>query len=571
MKELLVYLKDYKKECILAPLFKMLEATFELVVPLVIADMIDNGIGSGRKDYLISRFVILLVLAIVGLLSSVSAQYFAAKAACGFSGNLRSSLFSHLLSLDFPDIDNIGTSTMITRMTSDVNSLQNGVNMFLRLFLRSPFIVIGAYVMSLTIDVRASFVFLATIIVLALIVTLITKINVGMLLRAGKSLDEVTSISREGLLGVRVIRAFVREKEQEEKFIQAATRLKDNAIKAGRISSLMNPLTYVMINMGIVVLIYVGAIEVGSGIITSGAVIALYNYMSQILVELIKFANLIISINKALVSAKRINEIFAITPGEDPADSKDGKFSLINDGEYAVSFDHVSLTYHEGSDEALSDISFKIKRGETVGIIGGTGSGKTSLVSLIPGYYLPSSGNISIFGEDISKLPKKLLRNRIGTVMQKAILFKGSIADNLRFGNPDATDDDLREALRLSACDEMVKEKGGLSYEIQQEGKNLSGGQKQRLSIARTLCMKPDILILDDSSSALDYLTDLKLRENIRTLKNMTVFIVSQRTVSIQNADHIIVLEDGRMVGFGTHSELLNNCEVYRDIYQTEN
>lgn len=572
MKRLLVYLKGYKKESILSPLFKMLEASFELLVPLVIASMIDIGIadgilGQGDRAYIIKCFFILISLGFVGLICAVTAQYFAAKAATCFSRDLRHDLFSHLLNLNFSKIDNIGTSTMITRMTADVNTIQNGVNMFLRLFLRSPFIVIGATVMAFTIDVESALIFVAVVVILFIVVGLIMKSNIPMLKKVQSKLDDVLCLTRENLSGVRVIRAFVKEDSEVLEFRDNNETLSRLQRSAGRISGLLNPLTYVIINLAIIVLISVGGYRASSGIITTGQVVALYNYMSQILLELIKFANLIVTINKALASANRISDVFDIEEGMEGIDSASSHM----DSDYAIEFDDVSLRYHEDSDESLTGVSFKLEKGKTLGIIGGTGSGKTSLVSLIPRFYDATSGRVIINGEDVKTINTDDLRNRIGIVMQKAVLFDGSIKDNLLWGNENATDEEMMEAIRMAVAEDVVLAKGGLDSKIEAGGKNLSGGQRQRLTIARALVRKPEILILDDSSSALDYLTDSKLRSNIKSLSyNPTVVIVSQRNTSVADADMIIVLDDGDVVGMGTHNELLNNCDVYKEIHYSQ-
>ncbi|MCQ2081403.1 MAG: ABC transporter ATP-binding protein/permease [Lachnospiraceae bacterium] len=572
MKRLLVYLKGYKKESILSPLFKMLEASFELLVPLVIASMIDIGIadgnlGQGDRAYIIKCFFILISLGFVGLICAVTAQYFAAKAATCFSRDLRHDLFSHLLNLNFSKIDNIGTSTMITRMTADVNTIQNGVNMFLRLFLRSPFIVIGATVMAFTIDAESALIFVAVVVILFIVVGLIMKSNIPMLKKVQSKLDDVLCLTRENLSGVRVIRAFVKEDSEVLEFRDNNETLSRLQRSAGKISGLLNPLTYVIINLAIIVLISVGGYRASSGIITTGQVVALYNYMSQILLELIKFANLIVTINKALASANRISDVFDIEEGMEGIDSASSHM----DSDYAIEFDDVSLRYHEDSDESLTGVSFKLEKGKTLGIIGGTGSGKTSLVSLIPRFYDATSGRVIINGEDVKTINTDDLRNSIGIVMQKAVLFDGSIKDNLLWGNENATDEEMMEAVRMAVAEDVVLTKGGLDSKIEAGGKNLSGGQRQRLTIARALVRKPEILILDDSSSALDYLTDSKLRSNIKSLSyNPTVVIVSQRTTSVADADMIIVLDDGDVVGMGTHNELLNNCDVYKEIHYSQ-
>lgn len=573
MKKLLIYLKNYKKECVLAPLFKMLEASFELLVPLVIAAMIDQGIGQNDRNYIYQSCGLMIVLGIIGLICSVTAQYFAAKAAVEFSTGLRHDLFSHLLGLSYSEIDTLGTSTMITRMTSDVNQAQTGVNMFLRLFLRSPFVVFGAMIMAFTIDVRSALIFVGAIFVLSLVVGFIMKFNIPMLQRMQKRLDTVLGLTRENLAGARVIRAFCKEEDEIIRFTKQNETLAREQHRAGWLSGALNPLTYVIINIAIVRLIWVGAIQVNAGILTQGQVIALYNYMSQILVELIKLANLIITINKAIACGNRIADVFSIQSSmEEPTFVSDTAFQAKSAADdVAVSFRAVSLRYHNSGDEALTDIDFVAKRGETIGIIGGTGSGKTSVVNLIPRFYEASAGEVLVNGMNVKDYPLDLLRRKVGFVMQKAVLFKGTIEDNLRWGNESASEKELWEAIRAAAAEDVVEAKGGLSSQVAQDGRNLSGGQRQRLTIARALVRKPEILILDDSASALDFATDAKLRGAIRKLPyHPTVFIVSQRTSSIQHADRIIVLEDGEMVGNGTHKLLLKSCGVYREIYASQ-
>lgn len=569
MRKLLKYLSQYKKESILSPLLKMLEATFELIVPLVVASMIDVGIKDsllGGRGYIFKCFLILVALGFVGLLVSCTAQFFAAKAATGFSKELRHDLFNHLLNLNFTQLDNIGTSTMITRMTADVNTLQNGVNMFLRLFLRSPFIVMGAMVMAFTIDVKSALIFVAVILALSLVVFLIMRSNIPLLKEVQKKLDEVLNLTRENLSGARVIRAFTQEEKQYADFEKTNDKLTAKQLKAGRISGLLNPLTYVLINLAIVVLIMMGSSQVNKGILTTGQVVALYNYMSQILVELIKFASLIVTVNKSLASANRVNEVFALTTGMDEGTETDN--SVLSDS--FIEFRNVSLQYHSGADEAVSNISFAINKGQTLGIIGGTGSGKSTIANMIPRFYDATLGEVLVDGVNVKSSNLEELRGRIGYVMQKAVLFEGTIKDNLLWGNEEASEEDIMEAVKTAVAEDVVKAKGGLSAKIEAGGKNLSGGQRQRLTIARALVRKPDILILDDSSSALDYVTDLKLRSNIASLDyNPTVVIISQRTASVQDADKILVLDDGQMAGYGTHEELLKSSEVYQEIYNS--
>ena len=565
MKRLLVYLKDYKIECVLAPLFKMLEASFELFVPLVIAYLIDKGIVAGDKSVIIKAFILLLVLGLIGLTASVTAQFFSAKAAVGFATKLRHALFEKLLSLGFPEIDKLGTGAMITRMTSDVNQLQNGVNMFLRLFLRSPFVVFGAMIMAFTIDFDSAMVFLIVIIALSIVVFGLMAINVKQVKNVQSKLERVLIATRENLKGVRVIRAFCKEREESIEFENDNDMLTKALNKAGNISALMNPLTYVMINVAIITLIKIDAVKVSQGSMTQGTVVALYNYMSQILVELIKLANLIVLLNKTLACSNRVSSVFDIVPSQ-----TDG----IKDAEKSnevIRFDHVSLEYPESGEETLSDISFAVNKGETVGIIGGTGSGKTSLVHLIPRFYDATKGTVYINGLDVKEYSFENIRKKVGIVMQKAVLFKGTIRSNMEWASKSAIEDDFLNAISDAQAVEVVEQKGGIDGEVEPGGKNFSGGQRQRLSIARTLLSKPEILILDDSSSALDYLTDLNLRKAIKNLDyNPTVLIVSQRSASIMHADKIIVLDDGNMVGIGKHEELLKTCEVYKEIYESQ-
>lgn len=547
----------------------MLEAVFELIVPLVIAYMIDEGIKKNASGIIIRAFLILIVLGAVGLLVSCTAQFFAAKAATGFSRALRHDLFEHILSFGFSEIDSVGTSALITRQTSDVNILQNGVNMFLRLFLRSPFIVAGATVMAFTIDVKCALIFLLVVILLAVAVALIMKTNIPLLSAAQKRLDDVLCLVRENLSGARVIRAFTLEDKQIDDFARTNDSLTNIQLMAGRVSGLLNPLTYVLVNLAIILLISCGAGQVESQILTTGQVVALYNYMSQILIELIKFANLIVTMNRTLASASRVNEIFdmKISMG-----SKSG-ITVIPSNEDAplVEFRNVSLKYHDNSDEAVSNISFSIRSGETFGIIGGTGSGKTSVAGLIPRFYDATGGSVLLGGTDVKDIDISSVRECVGIVMQKPVLFEGTIRDNLKWGNTDATDEELMEAARAAVCSRVIEEKGGLDAEVETAGRNFSGGQRQRLSIARVLVKKPRILILDDSASALDYMTDRKLRENIAALDyGPTVIIIAQRTISVSGCDHILVLDDGEMAGLGTHNELLRDCDVYREIYDSQ-
>lgn len=570
MRKLLIYLKDYKKESVLAPLFKMLEAIFELFVPLVMSAVIDIGIKNSDKPYIIKMCLVLVALGIIGLACSITAQYFAAKAACGFATKLRHSLFDHIQSLSFSEMDTIGTSTLITRMTSDINQVQNGVNMTLRLFLRSPFVVFGSMIMAFTISVKAALIFVIAIPLLSAVVFGIMYMSIPLYKNVQSNLDDVLRITHENLTGSRVIRAFHKEDNEIEQFENSNNSLSKLQIYVGKISALMNPITYTIINIAIVALIWTGAIQVNIGDISQGNVVALVNYMSQILVELVKFANLIVLINKAIACGNRIEAAFEIESSlvepEKPAVVGEKLPDTV------VSFDHVSLKYKNSSQDSLTDINFDVKRGETIGIIGGTGSGKSSLVNMLPRFYDYTGGQLKIDGIDVKDYAVDDLRNKIGVVMQKAVLFKGTIRENLKWGNPDASDADLMEALETAQAAEVVQGKeNGLDAEVAQGGKNFSGGQKQRLTIARALVRKPEILILDDSASALDYATDAALRKAIRDMKNSpTVFIVSQRAASILYADKIIVLDDGKMAGIGTHTELLENCPVYQEIYYSQ-
>lgn len=569
MKQILKYLKEYKKECICAPLFKLLEASFELIVPLVMAAIIDNGITASDKSYIWKMGGVLVLLAAVGLISSVTAQYFAAKAAVGFSTKLRHILFEKIESLSFSKMDTVGTSTLITRMTSDINQVQSGVNLVLRLFLRSPFIVFGAMAMAFTVNVRAAMVFVVTIPLLSIVVFSVMAASLPLYKKVQSSLDTVLSHTRENLEGTRVIRAFNKQNDEIDSFNRDNEFLTNMQQVVGRISALTNPLTFIIINIATIAVIVSGGKQVYAGILTQGEVVALVNYMSQILVELIKLANLIVQVTKAVACGNRIADVLSI-PSKLP--EKNPKLIGAKDGAPEVEFDHVCMTYEGAADETLTDISFTVQKGQTIGIIGGTGSGKSSLVNLIPRFYDATKGTIRIQGNDINDYDAVQLRDKIGVVMQKAVLFAGTIADNLRWGKNDATEEEMWKALDIAQATEVVKGKeGGLDYMIEQGGKNLSGGQKQRLTIARAVVKDPDILILDDSASALDFATDASLRA---ALKNMhgdkTIFIVSQRTSSIQFADNIIVLDDGQMVGFGPHEELLETCETYKEIYDSQ-
>ena len=569
MKQILKYLKEYEKECICAPLFKLLEASFELIVPLVMAAIIDNGISASDKPYIWKMGGVLVLLAAVGLISSVTAQYFAAKAAVGFSTKLRHILFEKIESLSFSKMDTVGTSTLITRMTSDINQVQSGVNLVLRLFLRSPFIVFGAMVMAFTVNVRAALVFVVTIPLLSIVVFSVMVVSLPLYKKVQSSLDTVLSHTRENLEGTRVIRAFNKQNDEIDSFNRDNELLTNMQQVVGRIPALTNPLTFIIINIATIAVIVSGGKQVYAGILTQGEVVALVNYMSQILVELIKLANLIVQVTKAVACGNRIADVLSI-PSKLP--EKNPKLIGAKDGAPEVEFDHVCMTYEGAADETLTDISFTVQKGQTIGIIGGTGSGKSSLVNLIPRFYDATKGTIRIQGNDINDYDAVQLRDKIGVVMQKAVLFAGTIADNLRWGKNDATEEEMWKALDIAQATEVVKGKeGGLDYMIEQGGKNLSGGQKQRLTIARAVVKDPDILILDDSASALDFATDASLRA---ALKNMhgdkTIFIVSQRTSSIQFADNIIVLDDGQMVGFGPHEELLETCETYKEIYDSQ-
>ena len=572
MKKLLAYLKDYKKETVLGPLFKLLEASFELIVPLVVASIIDVGIGNGDKDYILKMCGVMVLLGVVGLASSITAQYFAAKAATGFATKLRHALFAHIQSLSFSEIDRIGTSTMITRMTSDINQLQSGVNMVLRLFLRSPFIVFGAMIMAFTIDVKAALVFVVTIPLLSLVVFGIMAVSIPLYKKVQGALDKILSITRENLTGVRVIRAFGKETSEISEFRQSNEDFTAMQMRVGRISALMNPMTYIIINFGIIVLVWVGAVRVNNGNITQGEVVALYNYMSQILVELIKLANLIVTITKAVACGGRIEQVLEMRSSlTKPQETGNQQVEQTSNGAKVV-FEQVGMAYQGAGEEALSDISFTVNGGETIGIIGGTGSGKTSLVHLIPRFYDASRGKVLVDGRDVKDYSLKELRQKVGIVMQKSVLFKGTIRENICWGKDNATEEEIWEALEIAQAKEIVNNKPeGLETMVSQGAKNLSGGQKQRLSIARAIVKKPEVLILDDSASALDYATDAKLRKAIAGLKNtMTVFIVSQRASSIMHADKIIVLDDGKIVGMGTHEELKRDCEVYQEIYYSQ-
>lgn len=572
MKHLLIYLKDYKKETVLAPLFKLLEALFELFVPLVMASIIDKGIANNDTGHIVKLGAVLVVLGIVGLISSLTAQYFSAKAAVGFATKLKHSLFEHIQGLSFSEIDKLGTSTLITRMTSDINQLQNGVNMVLRLFLRSPFIVFGAMVMAFTVDVKAALIFVVIIPLLSVVVFTIMGITIPMFKSVQQGLDNVLLKTRENLTGARVIRAFCKEDEEIKSFNISNEALTNISKKTSKISALMNPITYIIINCGIAALLYTGAIRVDSGALTQGQVVALINYMSQILVELIKLANLIILVTKAIASGNRVWAIF-----EQKNSLNEVEYTTVDENydkykDSVVVFDNVCLKYGSSKEEALSNISFEVKRGETVGIIGGTGSGKSSLVNMIPRFYDATDGGIYVDGINVKNYRKEELRRKIGIVLQKAVLFKGTIKENIMWGNKEASIEDINDAIEIAqAVDVVEKKEKKLDEMVEQGGSNLSGGQKQRLTIARAMVRKPEILILDDSASALDFATDAALRKAIKNVDfNPTVFIVSQRAASIMHADKIIVLDDGKAVGMGTHEELLATCDVYKEIYNSQ-
>lgn len=568
MKKLWKYMRDYRREGILAPLFKLLEASLELLVPLVMAQIIDTGIANGDRGFILSRCGILAALAAVGLVCSITAQYFAAKASVGFAAKLRSTLFKHIQSLSYSKLDTQGTGTLIARITGDINQVQSGMNLALRLLLRSPFVVFGAMIMAFTIDVKAALVFVVTIPLLSIVVFGIMLWSIPMYKKVQARLDKVLGITRENLSGVRVIRAFCKEDEERREFGERNAALTKLQLMVGRVSAAMNPATYIMINLGIAVLIYVGALRVDSGILTQGQVVALYNYMSQILVELVKLASLIITITKALACAGRVSAALDVESDMHGADTMPREI----DTDEEVRFENVEFGYATGGEPALSGISFSVKKGETMGIIGGTGSGKSSLVSLIPRFYDATGGHVYIKENDVKDYPLGALREMVGMVPQKAVLFKGTIRENLRWGSADATEEEMERALSDAQALEIVKAKPeGLDSPVAQNGKNLSGGQRQRLTIARALIKKPEILILDDSASALDYATDLALRRSLAALSyKPTVFIVSQRASSILHADKIAVLDEGKMVGLGTHDELMQTCPVYREIYYSQ-
>ncbi len=579
MKRLLKYFTNYKKEIVLAPSLKLLEAVFELFVPLVMAGIIDIGIANRDKKYILYMSLCLVGLAIIGLTVSVTAQFFAARCAVGVSAKLRQALFAHVQGFDFTRIDQAGSSTMITRMTSDVNQVQSGINMVLRLFLRSPIIVFGAMIMAFTIDVKSALVFVVAIPVLAIVVFGIMLWTMPLYKKVQSYLDNVLRLTRENLTGVRVIRAFCEEEAEIQKFNSHTEKLADTQTFVGKISAVMNPVTFIIVNAATIVLIYTGAIQVDNGRLTQGEVIAIVNYMSQILVELVKFANLMVTITKALACADRVADVFEI-PGTEGVRLAEVYGGFVSDAEHVesvmvdapyISFDHVSFAYEGAGEETLKDIHFTVNKGDVVGIIGGTGSGKSSLVQLIPGLYPTSAGSVTIEGVDVKEMDRSKLRHRIGMVPQKAVLFEGTVRSNLLFGNENATDEEMWQALERAQIKGNIEEKGGLKAKIAQNGKNLSGGQRQRMTIARALVRMPEILILDDSASALDYATEANLRKAIGELQgDTTTFIVSQRASSVRQADKIVVLDDGEMVGLGTHEELLASCEVYQEIYASQ-
>ncbi len=579
MKKLLRFMKHYKKETVLAPLFKMLEASFELFVPLVMAAIVDQGIKNADIPYILKMGLVLVLLALIGLATAATAQYFSARAAVGFAAELKHALFEHIQLMNYAETDRTGTSTLITRLTSDVNQVQSGVNLVLRLFLRSPIVVFGAMIMAFTIDVKAAFIFVVTIPALSVVVFGIMLVSIPLYKKVQSALDKVLGITRENLSGVRVIRAFSREEEEVKMFAGYNATLMDIQNFVGKISALMNPVTYIIVNVATIVLIYTGAMQVDEGILTQGEVIALVNYMSQILVELVKLANLIITVTKAVACGNRIQTVFEQPSGMKIYTEEEAKEAarlvqteepVSNDAK--VVFEHANLCYPGAGADSLTDIHVEIKKGETVGIIGGTGSGKSSLVQMIPRFYDATAGRVLVDGRDVKTYKPEVLRDKIGIVPQKAVLFKGTIRDNIRWGKENATDEEIRKALQAAQALDFVEEKEGkLDFEVAQGGKNLSGGQKQRLTIARALVMQPEILILDDSASALDYATDAALRKSIKELDpEMTVFIVSQRTASVLHADKIIVLEDGEVAGNGTHTELLECCPVYKEIHDSQ-
>ena len=568
MKRLLQYLKEYRVECILGPLFKLLEASFELMVPLVVKRIIDVGIANNDRDYIVRMVLLMIALAVIGLTCSLTAQYFSAKAAVGFSAKVKNAVFSHIQTLSYTEIDTLGTSTLITRLTSDINTLQGGVNMFLRLLLRSPFVVAGAVIMAISIDRQAMKTFGVTVLALSLVVYLIMRFTIPMYKKVQGSLDQVTSKTRSALTGVRVTRAFGLEEREQQEFGEANTALLAIQVLSGKVSALLNPVTFALINLGLMWLLWEGALAVDTGRLTQGAVVALVNYMSQILVELIKLANLIVQITRALASATRISSVLEITSSmQEGTEAPEWK-----GGAASVTFENAALRYANGGEDAVGGITLNAAPGSTIGIIGGTGSGKTSVIQMIPRFYDATEGKVLVDEKDVRDYTYASLRERIAVVPQKSVLFSGSIRDNIRWGKADATDAEIQEALQMAQAADFVKEKeGGLDYTVAQGGKNFSGGQRQRLAIARALVKKPAILILDDSTSALDYATDAALRKAIREMPDPpTTFIVSQRTASIMHADQILVLDAGKVVGQGTHEELMKSCEVYQEIYHSQ-
>lgn len=566
MPKITTFIRGYRKEAVLAPLFKLLEAVFELIVPVLVASLIDEGIAAGDRDHVIRMIILMVVFALTGLLSSVTAQYFAARAAIGFTKGMKSSLFAHISSLPKKDRDRIGTSTLITRLTSDATILQNGINMFLRLFMRSPFIVFGAAIMAFTVDSRIALIFAVVIPLLGLFVYLIMRVTIPMYRKVQSALDRITLRTRENLSGVRVIRAFGREERENELFLSELMSLNDLQIRSGKVSALLNPVSMLVINLSIAAIAAYGRVRYNASLVEVGAIIALVNYMSQILLELIKLANLIVLIARAIASAKRIETVFRLEPS-----IPDGNEETPVSGSDVVSFSSASLVYREGGEPSLEDITFTVGKGEKVGVIGGTGSGKTSLVNLIMRNYAPSSGTVSVLGHDVLDWKVGAMRKHIGLVPQKAVLFRGTIRENMRYGNENATDDDIIEALRKAEAYDFVREKEGfLDYEVEEGGKNFSGGQRQRLSIARALVRKPDLIILDDSSSALDYATEARLRKNIAAMEGVSIISISQRTSSMMTMDKVIVMDGGRISDTGTHEELLRSSAIYREIYRSQ-
>ena len=570
MKQILKFFTNYKKETVLAPLFKLLEAVFELFVPLVVANILDKGIPTGDKSYVGRMFAMLVILAVIGLVCSITAQFFAAKAATGVSTRLRSALFARIQHLSFAQVDDVTTSTLITRMTSDINQVQSGINMVLRLFLRSPIIVFGAVIMAFTIDVKSAFIFVIVVPLLAVVVVSVTAISIPKHKNVQEALDKLLGATRENLAGARVIRAFRRENEEKREFASKMGNLYNLQNNVGSITAIMNPATLVIVNVGIIVLIYFGAIRVDNGVLTRGQVVALWNYMSQILVELVKLANLVVLVTKALACAERVGNALSLNEDEPKEEALEASYED-KDYPYSVEFENVSLTYNEGAEPSLEGVTFKAAKGDVIGVIGGTGSGKTSLVHLIPGFYKASEGRVLVNGKDVKDYKRADLRSKVSIVIQKAVLFKGTIRSNIKMGNENATDEEIMRAASIAQARDVIEGKGGLDAEVAQEGKNFSGGQKQRLTIARALVSNPEILILDDSASALDFATEASLRQALKDeMKGTTCFIVSQRTSSIMHADKIIVLEDGKVDGIGTHEELLKTSALYKEIFLSQ-